>query len=150
MVGDSEPALQELINEINKRGQKLSLNINIQKTKCMRISRLERKRMLKLTINKQNIEQVKSFVYLGHLITDDGKCIQKIKRRIELARSIFAKMQSIVSSRKLTIETRKRLIKCYVWSTMLYGAETWTLNKEAEKRIEAFEMWVFRRTLKIP
>ena len=150
LVGDSEPALQELINEINKRGQKLGLNINIQKTKCMRISRLERKRMPKLTINKQNIEQVKSFVYLGHLITDDGKCLQEIKIRIELARNTFAKMQSIISSRKLTIETRKRLIKCYVWSTMLYGAETWTLNKEAEKRIEAFEMWVFRRILKIP
>ena len=75
LIGDSEPALQELIHEINKRGQKLGLNINIQKTKCMRISRMERKRTLKLTINKQNIEQVKSFVYLGHLVTDDSKCI---------------------------------------------------------------------------
>ena len=140
LVGDSKPALQELIHEINERGQKLGLNINIQKTKCMRISRLKRERMLKLIINKQNIEQVKSFVYLGHLITDDGKCIQEIKRRIELARNTFAKIQSIISSRKLTIETRKRLIKCYVWSTMLYGAETWTLNKEAEKKIEIFEM----------
>ena len=140
LIGDSEPALQELINEINKRGQKLGVNINTQKAKCMRISKLERTKMMNITINKQNIEQAKSFIYLGHLITDDGKCIQEIKRIIELARNTFVQMQKIISSRKLSIEIRKRLIKCYVWQTLLYGSEAWTLNKEANERVEAFEM----------
>ena len=88
-------------------------------------------------------------VYLGKLITEEGRCDKEIRRRIEIARKEFIYMKSILTSRKLSIETRKRLIRCYVLSTFLYAAETWTIDKENWKRIEAFEMWLLRRMMKI-
>ena len=86
---------------------------------------------------------------MGQQITEDGRCEVEVKRRIEIARSSFIKMRDVLASRKLRLETRKRLLRCYVLSTLLYAAETWTINKEVEKRINAFEMWLFRKMLRI-
>ena len=83
-------------------------------------------------------------------ITDDRKCEAEIRKRIEIARLRFLNMKDVLTTRSLRIETRKRIMKCYVLSTFLYASETWTFSKEMWNKIEAFEMWLFRKILKVP
>ena len=88
-------------------------------------------------------------VYLGSITTEDGKSEVEIKRRIEIGRNAFNNMKSVLSSRNISMNTRMRLTKYYVLSTLLYGAETWTITKTLTKRIDAFEMWTYRQMLRI-
>ena len=83
-------------------------------------------------------------VYLGSITTEDGKSEVEIKRRIEIVRNALNNMKSVLSSRNISINTIMRLTKCYVWSTLLCGAETWTITKTLTKRIDVFEMWTYR------
>ena len=89
------------------------------------------------------------FTYLGQLFTENGKNDKEIKRRIEIARNTFNRMKPLLTSRKLQIKTRIRLLKCYVYSILLYGAETWTISKKSSQRIKSFETWCLRRILKV-
>ena len=95
------------------------------------------------------IEQVQTMVYLGGITTEDVKSEVEIERRIEIARNPFNNMKSVLSSRNISINTRMSLTKCYVWLTLLYGAEMWTITKTLTKRIDAFEMWMYRQMLSI-
>ena len=88
-------------------------------------------------------------VFLGYMATEDGKCDIEIKRRIGIARTAFESMAKILTSRHISIELRSRIAKWYVWSTLLYEAETWTLTKVTSDKLEAFEMWLYRRMLTI-
>ena len=88
-------------------------------------------------------------VYLGHIITKTGKSDTEIKRRIAIAKSAFTSLYKVLTSREVSLDTRMRLSKCYICSTLLYGCETWTLSTALEKRIESFEIWTLRRILKI-
>ena len=81
-----------------------------------------------IMVNGQVREQVKKFKYLGQWITDDGRCKCEIKNRIEIYRSTFIKMRDVLTSRKLHLEIRKLLVRCYVFSTFLYTSESWTLD----------------------
>ena len=102
-----------------------------------------------MKVNGQVLEQVSKFKYLGQWITEDGKCDLEVKCRIEIAKSTFTKMRDVLCSRSLDVGLRKRLIRCYVLSTFLYASETWTLNKDLESRINAFELWIYRRMLRV-
>ena len=93
-----------------------------------------------INVDGTAIEQVKKMVYLGSITTEDGKSEVQIRRRIKVTRNAFHNMKSVLSSRNISLNTRMRLTKCYVWSTLLYGAETWTITKTLTKRIDAFEM----------
>ena len=119
------------------------------KAKTMFISRSEQTAKINISIEGKPIEQVEKMVYLGHIITETGKCDTEIKRRIAIAKSTFASLYKVLTSREVSLDTTKRLSKCYIWSTLLYGCETWTLSKALEKRIESFEIWTLRRILKI-
>ena len=77
------------------------------------------------------------------------KCDKEIKRRIGIARTAFESIAKILTSRNISIELKSRVAKCYIWSTLLYGAETWTLTKVTCDKLEAFEMWLYRRMLRI-
>ena len=122
--------------------------MNVKKTKTMVVCRDETPDV-RIAINGQVLEQVKKFKYLGQWITDDGRCECEIKNRIEIARSTFIKMRDVLISRKLHLEIRKRLVRCYVLSTFLYASESWTLDRQIEDKINAFEMWIFRRMFRI-
>ena len=88
-------------------------------------------------------------MYLGSLITEDGRSEKKeIKRRM-IARSTFTNMRTLLSCRGINLKTRLRAIKCYIWPTLFYGAETWTNTKSLLSRLDAFEMWVYRGVFKI-
>ena len=84
---------------------------------------------------------MKSFVYLGHTITEDGKCDTEIRKRIGMAKSTFINMKSILTSKQITNKLKMRIARCYVYSILLYGSESWTLNKMMEDKINAFEMY---------
>ena len=96
------------------------------------------------------IEQVQHFNYIGSWITSHARCEKEIKRRITLAKASFNNMKNIFRDHKLTISLKTRLSKCFVWSVLLYGCETWTLTTKTKQRIEAIEMWFYRRILHIP
>ena len=104
---------------------------------------------ISISVEGKLIQQVDRMVYLGYMATEDGKCDKEIKKRIGIARTAFESMATILTSRNISIELRSRIAKCYIWSTLLYGAETWTLTKVASDKLEAFEMWLYRRMLRI-
>jgi hypothetical protein len=88
------------------------------------------------------------FKYLGSILTNDGRCTCEIKCRIALAKATFSKKRTLFTS-TLDLELRKKLMKCYIWSIALYGAETWTFRAVDQKLLESFEMWCWRRMEKI-
>jgi len=101
-----------------------------------------------IKIDRKQLENVKCFKYLGSLLTEDGRFTCEIKSRIAMAKAAFSKKKNLFTS-KLDANLRKKLIKCYVWSIALYGAETWTLRATDPKHLESFEMWCWRRMEKI-
>ena len=104
---------------------------------------------ISISVEGKPIQQVDRMVYLGYMATEDGKCDKEIKRRIGIARTAFESIAKILTSRNISIELRSRIAKGYIWSTLLYGAETWTLTKVTSDKLEAFEMWLYRRMLRI-
>ena len=103
-----------------------------------------------INVNGSNVKQDNNFVYLGSTVTSDGRCEKEIEKRISMAKGTFQKMRNILTNRYINIRTRVRAVKMYVWSVMLYGCETWTISKKLERKIEAAEMWFWRRMLKVP
>ena len=94
------------------------------------------------------MENVEYFKYLGSMLTNDGRCTCEIKSRIAMAEAAFSKKKTLFTS-KLDLNLGKKLMKCYIWSMALYGAETWTLRAADQKYLESFEMWCWRRMEKI-
>lgn len=149
ILSDSIENLQTLFNKINVVGVKYGLNINSSKTKFMIVSRTEHNN-LKLEHNGIPLERVSKFKYLGSFITEALDPDIEIKQRIEVARTAFNKMRSLLCDDNLSLKLRQHMTECYVWSILLYGAEAWTLKINTMNRLEAFEMWLHRRMLRIP
>ena len=84
------------------------------------------------------------------MVTKDGKCETEVLKRIGMAKSSFNNMRTILTNMKISLKLRIRLVKCFVWSVLMYGCEAWTLDKRMKKRIEAMEMWILRRMMRIP
>ncbi|KAI5720095.1 hypothetical protein M8J77_001812 [Diaphorina citri] len=123
------------------------MKINIKKTEILMCTNEPEE--VNITLRNNPLKQTKSFKYLGSCITEDGKSLSDIKQRIGQAKAAFYKKISLFCSNNIDIELRKRLVKSLVWSVALYGSETWTMNKAEKKRIEAFEMWCWRKMKKI-
>ena len=104
----------------------------------MKISR--QPSLVTITIDQKQLENVKCFKYLGSMLTDDVRCTCEIKCSIAMAKAAFNKKKNHFTS-KLDLNLRKKLVKCYIWSMVLYGAESWTLRATDQKRLESFEMW---------
>jgi len=125
------------------------MEMNVKKTKAMVVSKKNPVPGANILIDETSIEQVTSMVHLGHMVTDDGKSDKEIKRRIGIARNAYKNL-STISSQDASINTRKRIVKCYVWATFLCGTEAWTITKSIAKKTNAFEMWMYRRMRRIP
>ena len=125
------------------------MKMNIIKTKSIVISRKKPVTNSSISVEGKPIQQVDRMVYLGYMATEDGECNKEIKRRIGIVRSAFESLVKILTSRNISIELRLRIAKCYIWSTLLYAAETWTLTKGTSHKLESFEMWLYRRMLRI-
>ena len=130
--------------------KKRGLNISKKKTKIMVFSKKATPPSCKIKLDTEELEQVFSFDYLGSLITCDGRCLRDIKRQIALAKKAFNSKMTILTNKKISLETKKRFLRTYVWSILLYGCESWTISKQAQNHLEAAEMWLYRRILRIP
>ena len=122
--------------------------MNVKKTKTMVVSK-ESNIQANIMVDNEALEQVDNFKYLGQNITPDGKNEKEIKTKSAIAKNRFNQMYKVLTSRQISMELRHRLLVCYVFSVILYGCETWTLTKALTDKIEACEMWFFRRMGKI-
>ena len=134
--------LKNMLMVLNDRCEDYGMKINISKTNAMVIGRNPKK--IDMRIKDVSVERVDSFKYLGCNINGNMNCCQEVKQRIAMAKEAFNRKR-IIFCRPLVKELRKRLVKCFVWSVALYGAKTWTLRRNEQKRLEAFEMWIWRR-----
>ena len=148
LLAEDENALQALTTAVKNNSGKMGLDMNANKTKAMVVTR-KGGTFVNIDIDGKNIETVSRFKYLGQQIENTGKCGLEVKTRIAIAKSRFSQLKNILTSDRTQLSTRLRILKCYVHSALLYGAETWTLTKVLERKIEAFEMWTFRRLEKI-
>ena len=123
--------------------------MNIKKTKIMLLTKDIKEKEVSIHIGHKEVKQVQSFTYLGQLITDDGKSEGEIRRRIGLAKNAFSKRYKLLTNKNVSLKTRLRLTKCYVLSLLTYACDTWTLTKQMEAKIEAFEMWSYSRIMTI-
>ena len=128
---------------------KLTAMANHNKTKCIVISRSETPPTYTLKLGDIKIEKVHNFNYLGSVVTSNGRCKKEIRRQISLTKDAFKKTKPILCDRKLTMPIKNRVLQTFVWPMILYGSESWTLNAETRKNIEAAEMSFYSRMLKI-
>ena len=101
-------------------------------------------------IDGETVETVSDFMFLGSRITADGDCSHGIKRRLLLGRKVMTNLDSIFKSRGITLLTKVHLVKAMVFSVVMYGCESWTVKKAERRRIDAFEVWCWRRLLRVP
>ena len=137
------------MNLMNAESQRLGIKINIKKTETLVAAKQEPPPRCNITINNTPIQQREKFTYLGCIITEDGRSTQEIERRIAISKNAFSKMKNLLCNSRLNLATRIRTLKAYIWATLLYGSETWTLNKNLKRKLEATEMWFYRRMLRI-
>ena len=128
---------------------RLAHPLNCKKTFCMVVSKEERQPpSCNLICNGTGIEHVNSFNYLGSMLTSDGRGEEEIRRRLGMAKTSFKQMSPVLKDRKRSIPLKVRLLKCFIWSVLLYGCESWTLSAALTRNIEATEMWFYRRMLR--
>ena len=101
-------------------------------------------------IDGKTVETVSDFIFLGSKIIADGDCSREIKRRLLLGSKVMTNLESILKSRDITLPTKVHLLKAMVFPVVIYGRESWTINKAECQRIDAFELWCWRRLLRVP
>ena len=101
-------------------------------------------------INGEIVETVTDFIFLGSKITADGDCSHEIKRHLLLGRKVMTILDSVLKSRDITLPTNVCLVKTMVFPVVMYGCEIWTIKKAQRRRIDAFELWCWRRLLRVP
>jgi hypothetical protein len=138
LLAKEEKLLQDMIDKLIDIGRCYGMEISVENTKVMRISR--QPSPVKIMIDQKQLDNVESFKYLGSILTNDERCTCEIRRRITMAKATFNKKRALFIF-FLGLELRKKLVKCYVWYIALYGAETWTLQAIDQKHLESFEMW---------
>ena len=128
--------------KVKKESEKVGLKLNIQKTKIMASG--------PITSWEIDGETVSDFICWGSKITADGDCSHEIKRCLLLGRKVMINLDSIFKSRDITLPTKVRLVKAMVFPVVMYGCESWTVKKAKRQRIDAFELWCWRRLLRVP
>ena len=137
--------LKSLLMNVKEESKKVGLKFNIQKTKTMTSS------LIALwQIDGEIMETMRDFIFLGSKITADGDCSHEIKRRLLLGRKVTTNLDSILKSRDLTLPTKVRLVKAMVFPVVMYGCESWTITTAECHRTDAFELWCWRRLLRVP
>ena len=142
LMAESEEELQSLLMKVKVESEKVGLKLNIQKTKIMASG--------PITSWEIYGETVSDFIFWGSKITADDDCSHEIKRCLLLGRNVMTNLDSIFKSRDITLPTKVRLVKAMVFPVVMYGCESWTEKKAERRRIDAFELWCWRRLLRIP
>ena len=131
--------------KVKEESETVGLKLNIQKTKIMASGPITL-----WEIDGETVETVSDFIFLGCKITADGDCSYEIKRRLLLGRKVMTNLDSILKSKDITLPTKVRLVKAMVCPVVMYGYESWTVRKAEHRRIDAFELWCWRRLLRVP
>ena len=131
--------------KVKVESEKVGLKLNIQKTKIMASGPIT-----SWEIDGETVETVSDFILGGSKITADGDCSHEIKRRLLLGRKVMTNLYSILKSRDVTLSTKICLVKDMVFPVVMYGCERWTVKKVEHRRIDAFEVWYWRRLLRVP
>ena len=138
-----------MLNELEKIGELYGMSINVNKTKCLVVTKLETVPRLTLFLKGNSIKQTEHFRYLGLLISSNGRSTNEIKRRIVVAKQAFMDLGYILLNKKMSFRIRFCLLKCYVWSVFLYGCDSWVMTNETIKKVNALELWFLRRMQRI-
>ena len=138
------------MNNLNESCRRFGLKSNIRKTEVMGLTKRAEQLPVNIRLRDTAMKQVSSFKYLGSIIHEDGKCDTDIKSRIGMSKAAFGQIRKILISLSINVRTRIRVLKAYVWSVLLFGCEAWTISKEMRKRLEAAEIWFYRRMLRVP
>ena len=131
--------------KVKEESEKVGLKLNIQKIKIMASGPIT-----SWQIDGETVETVSDFIFLGSKITVDGDCSYKIKRCLLLGRKVMTNLDSTLRSRDITLPTKVRLVKAMVFPVVMYGCESWTIKNAEHWRIDAFELWCWRRLLRVP
>ena len=131
--------------KVKEESENAGLNLNIQKMNIMASGPIT-----SWEIDGETVETVSDFIFLGSKITVDGDCSHEIKRHVLLGRKVMTNVDSILKSRDITLPTKVHLVKAMVFPVVMYGCESWTVKKAEHQRIDAFELWCWRRLLRVP
>ena len=145
LMAESEEELKSLLMKVKEESEKSGLKLNFQKTKIMASSPITL-----WQIDGETMETVRNFLFLGSKITADGDCSHEMKRCLLLGRKAMTNLDSILKSRDLTLLTKVHLVKATDFPVVMYGCESWTMKKAECRRIDAFELWCWRRLLRVP
>ena len=142
---ESEEELKSLLMKVKVESEKVGLKLNIQKTKIMAPGPISSWEM-----DGETVETVSDFILGGSKITADGDCSHEIERCLLLRRKVMTNLDSIFKSRDITFPTKVCLFKAMVFPMVMYGCESWTMKKAERRRIDTFELWCWRRVLRVP
>ena len=131
--------------KVKEDSEKVGLKLNIQKMKIMASGPITL-----LEIDGETVETVSDFIFWGSKITANDDCSHEIKRRLLFGRKVMTNLDSILKSRDITLPTKVRLVKAMVFPVVMYECESWTVKKAERRRIDAFELWCWRRLLRVP
>ena len=144
-MAESEEELKSLLMKVKDKSEKAGLKLNIQKTKIMACSPIT-----SWQIDGETMETVRDFIFLSSKITVDSDYSHEIKRRLLLGRKVMTNLNCILKSRAITLPTNVHIVKAMVFPAVMYGCESWTIKKAEHQRIDAFELWCWRRLLRVP
>ena len=136
---------ESLLMKVKEENEKAGLKLNIQKTKIMASSPIT-----SWQIDGETMEIVTDLIFLSYKITADGDCRHKIKRHLLLGRKAMINLDTILKCRGITLPTKVHLVKAVLFPVVMYRCESWTINKAEHRRIDAFELWCWRRLLRVP
>ena len=145
LMAESEEELKSLLIKVKEESEKVGIKLNIQKTKIMASGPTT-----SWEIDGKTVETVADFIFLGSKISADGDCSHEIKRRLLLGRKVMTNLDGIFKSRDISLSTKVHLVKAMVFPVVMYGFESWTMKKAEHWRIDAFELWCWRRLLRVP
>ena len=145
LLAESEEELKSLLMKVKEESENIGLKLNIQKTKTMASGPIT-----SWQTDGEAVETVADFTFGGSKITAHGDCNHEIKRHLLLGRKVMTNINSILKSRDITLPTKVCLVKAMVFPVVMYGCESWIIKKAEYQRIDAFELWCWRRLLRIP
>uniref|UniRef100_A0A803TRD1 Reverse transcriptase domain-containing protein n=1 Tax=Anolis carolinensis TaxID=28377 RepID=A0A803TRD1_ANOCA len=145
LMAESEEELRSIITKVKEESAKAGLQLNIKKTKIMATRPIDN-----WQIEGENVEAVTDFIFLGVKITADADCSQEIRRRLLLGRRAMDNLDKILKSRDITLVTKVRIVKSMVFPIVTYGCESWTIRKAERRKKDAFELWCWRKILRVP
>ena len=144
-MAETEEELKSLLMKVKEESENVGLKLNIQKMKIMASGPIT-----SWGVDGETVETVSDFIFLGAKITADVDCSHEIKRHLLLGRKVMTNLDNVFKSRNITLPTKVRLVKAMVFPVVMYGYESWTVKKAEHQRIDAFELWCWRRLLRVP